>query len=179
MDPYLEARSLWSGVHASMITYFQEALQPQLRPKYIARIEERLQLTQISQSYVPDVVLLQALREPTVTYAPTQSLVADEPQIVSTPDEAYRELYLEIIARESGDVVTIIELLSPANKVGDGRSQYIQKQNDLLETDINLVEMDLLGYGQPTILARVMCLSPIRLIGVTSSTSAGPGGATA
>ncbi|MCA9952201.1 MAG: DUF4058 family protein [Anaerolineales bacterium] len=117
MDPYLEAPSVWPGVHAAMIPYMQEALQPQLRPKYIARIEERVQL-------------------------------------VATLDEAYRELYIEIVARESGDVVTLIELLSPTNKVGDGRSHYLQKQNDLLATDVNLVEIDLLGYGQPTVLAR-------------------------
>ena len=41
MDPYLEARSIWPGVHLAMITYIHEALQPQLRPKYIARIEEQ------------------------------------------------------------------------------------------------------------------------------------------
>ncbi len=154
MDPYLEARSTWPGVHAAMIPYIQEALQPQLRPKYIARIEERIQLAQISQSYVPDVLLLKTLRESSATYSPTQSLTADEPQIVSTPDEAYREAFIEIIARESGDVVTVIELLSPANKIGDGRAQYVQKQNDLLATDVNLVEIDLLGYGESTVLAR-------------------------
>jgi len=154
MDPYLEARSIWPDVHTSMITYIREHLQPNLRPKYIARIEERIQLAQIGQSYVPDVLLLKTLRESIATYTPTQSLVADEPQIVTTPDEAYREPFLEIIARESGDVVTVIELLSPANKVGDGRSQYIQNQNDLLSTDVNLVEIDLLGYGEPTVLAR-------------------------
>jgi hypothetical protein len=137
-----------------MIPYIQEALQPQLRPKYIARIEERVQLAQISQSYVPDVILFHPLSEPTVSYTPTGTLIADEPQRMTTLDEVYRELYIEIIARDTGDVVTLIELLSPANKVGDGRSQYLQKQNDLLATDVNLVEIDLLGYGQPTVLVR-------------------------
>ena len=154
MDPYLEARSIWPDVHVSMITYIRESLQPNLRPKYIARIEEREQLAQTSQDYVPDVLLLRTQRETTTSYVATRSLVADEPQIVTTLDEDYRELYLEIIARDSGDVVTLIELLSPTNKVGNGRSQYIQKQTDLLATDVNLVEIDLLGYGQPTVLTR-------------------------
>lgn len=154
MDPYLETRHIWPSVHASMVPYIQEYLQPSLRPKYIARIEERIQLAQTNQDYVPDILLLRALRETTAPYETTGILVADEPQIVTTLDEAYRELYLEIIAREGGDVVTVIELLSPANKVGDGRSQYLQKQNDLLSTDVNLVEIDLLGYGQHTVLAR-------------------------
>lgn len=105
MDPYLEARSIWPGVHLAMVTYIHENLQPQLQPKYIARIEERIQLAQISQNYVPDVIRLKTLRESTATYANAQSLVADEPQIATTPDEAYHEAYIEIVARESGDVV--------------------------------------------------------------------------
>ncbi|MBE2197759.1 MAG: DUF4058 family protein [Anaerolinea sp.] len=154
MDPYLEARATWPDVHASLITYIREALQPHLRPKYIARIGERIQLAQISQSYVPDVLLLQTMREPTAVYAATGALVADEPQVVTNLDEAYREPYIEIVTRDTGDVVTLIELLSPSNKIGNGRSQYIQKQADLLATDVNLVEIDLLGYGQGTALAR-------------------------
>ncbi|MCP4423341.1 MAG: DUF4058 family protein [Chloroflexi bacterium] len=154
MDPYLEARSVWPDVHASLITYIRETLQPQVRPKYIARIGERVQLAHISRSYVPDILLVRTLREPAPTLTVDAPLVADEPQLVATLDEAVREPYIEIVARDTGDVVTLIELLSPANKIGDGRSQYIQKQNDLLATDVNLVEIDLLGYGQETVLAR-------------------------
>ena len=154
MDPYLEARAIWPGVHAAMITYIHEQLQPQIRPNYIARIGERVQLATVSCSYVPDVLLVKSVREATVPYAATISPIADEPQIVTTLDEAYRETYVEIVSRDTGDVVTLIELLSPANKVGDGRVQYIQKQDDLLMTEVNLVEIDLLGYGQDTVLAR-------------------------
>lgn len=89
MDPYLEERTVWPGVHASMIPYIQEALQPQLRPKYVARIEERVQLAQFGQNYVPDVLVLQALRESAATYAPAVSLKVDEPQIARIPDETY------------------------------------------------------------------------------------------
>jgi hypothetical protein len=154
MDPYLEARSIWPDVHASLITYIRENLQPQIRPKYIARIGERIQLANFSGSYVPDVMLVKVIREPAPTLATAAPLVADEPQLITGLDEAYREPYIEIVARGSGDVVTLIEVLSPANKSGEGRNQYIQKQDDLLATDVNLVEIDLLGYGQGTTLAR-------------------------
>ena len=154
MDPYLEARDVWPDVHASLITYLREDLQPQLRPKYVARIGERVQLSTISQSYVPDVLLFKRMREPAPALVTAEPLVADEPQGVAALDEAYREPYIEIIARETGDVVTLIEVLSPANKMGDGREQYIQKQKDLLATEVNLVEIDLLGYGKETVLAR-------------------------
>lgn len=154
MDPYLEDHAIWPDVHASLITYIREALQPHLRPKYIARIGERVQLAGIGRSYVPDVLLVQAVREPAPTLATAPPIPIDEPQLVTTLDDAIREPYIEIIARESGEVVTLIEVLSPANKVGDGHDQYIRKQKDLQATDVNLVEIDLLGYGKPTVLAR-------------------------
>lgn len=40
MDPYLEAH--WRDVHHSLCTYARDALQPQLRPALVTRIEERL-----------------------------------------------------------------------------------------------------------------------------------------
>ena len=154
MDPYLETRSIWPDVHATLITYIREILQPQIRPKYVARIGERVQLAQMGQSYVPDVLLVQPMREAAPSYTVTKPLVADEPQIITMLDEGVREPFIEIVARETGDVVTLIEVLSPANKVGNGRSHYLQKQEDLLSTDVNLVEIDLLGYGTETVLAR-------------------------
>ena len=152
MDPYLEARAVWPDVHASSITYIREDLQPQLRPKYIARIGERVQLAAIDQSYVPDVMLVETIREAAPVYAGT--VVADEPKLYTMLDEAFREPYIEIVALETGDVVTMIEVLSPANKVGDGQDHYIQKQKDLMAAGVNLVEIDLLGYGKETTLAR-------------------------
>lgn len=156
MDPYLEERAIWPDVHASLITYIREALQPQLRPKYVARIGERVQLAAPRRSYVPDALLVRTAREPAPTLAPaeTETPPADEPQIVAFPDEARRVPYVEIIYRESGEVVTLIEVISPANKEGEGREQYLRKQADLLATKVNLVEIDLLGYGQETVLAR-------------------------
>jgi hypothetical protein len=155
MDPYLEARSVWPDVHASLITYMREALQPQIRPNYIARIGERLQLAQIGGSYVPDLLLVKGVREPAPALTADKAAIAvDEPQLLDTLDEAYREPFIEIVARETGEVVTLIELLSPANKVGDGRDQYLKKQKDLLATKVNLVEIDLLSYGKETVLAR-------------------------
>ena len=160
MDPYLEKASIWPDLHQRLITYTSEALQPQIRPKYIARIGERVQLAAAPQSYIPDVLLVHPIREaPTRTY--TTSVSADEPQKVAYLDEERHVPFVEIVYRESGEVVTIIEVLSPTNKVGDGREQYLQKQQDLLNTQVNLVEIDLLGYGKDTALARnVVIIEP-------------------
>src|SRR5437868_1785260 len=40
MDPYLEQH--WRDVHASLIIYARDQLQPQLPGKLVARVEERL-----------------------------------------------------------------------------------------------------------------------------------------
>lgn len=39
MDPFLE--QYWSGVHTSLAVYARDQLQSQVRPNFIARIEER------------------------------------------------------------------------------------------------------------------------------------------
>ena len=62
--------------------------------------------------------------------------------------------FIEIIELDSEEVVTVIELLSLANKYGEGREQYLDKQKQLLRTSANLVEIDLLGCGRNTVLAR-------------------------
>jgi hypothetical protein len=154
MDPYLEERSRWPGVHQRLIAYSAEALQPQLRPKYVAQIGERIQLAEMPHHYITGVLLVQTLREPPPTLSMGVALVVDEPQIITFFDDERHVPYIEIISVDTGDVVTLIEVLSPANKVGDGRDQYLQKQKEILDTQANLVEIDLLGYGKETVLAR-------------------------
>lgn len=134
MDPYLEARSLWPDVHQRLIAYMSEALQPQVRPKYIARIGERIEVASIDRGYLPDGLIGQPLRKPAPTIGQTGILVADEPTTFTFLEEERRVPYLEIVYRETGDVVTVIEVLSPANKQGEGREHYLQKQTDLLST---------------------------------------------
>jgi hypothetical protein len=65
-----------------------------------------------------------------------------------------RETYLEVRGVADGDVVTVVELLSPANKrPGTGRRLYLDKRATVLATGTSLVEMDLLRAGErmPTI----------------------------
>jgi hypothetical protein len=61
-----------------------------------------------------------------------------------------RETYLVIRERETMEIVTVIETLSPANKRGssDGRAQYLAKREEILRSRTNLVELDLLRGGQ-------------------------------
>ena len=154
MDPYLEDRSLWPDLHQRLITYISEALQPAIRPKYVARIGERIEVAALHKGFIPDVLIVEPPREPVMVVPQGSAIVTDQPLAFEFLDEERHVPFIEIVYRETGDVVTVIEVLIPANKIGDGRVQHLQKQNDLLATHSNLVEIDLLGSGRPTSLAR-------------------------
>jgi hypothetical protein len=64
-------------------------------------------------------------------------------------DEPVRQGFIEIMDLKSGRrVVTVIELLSPSNKLpGPGRELYLRKQEELKEGGVTLVEIDLLRTG--------------------------------
>lgn len=149
MDPYLENTSTWRDLHHSLITYIRDALQPNLRPNYNARIEERVYMVTPPQRFYPDVTLLKmprALKESrTLSTASPANL--REPIELILPKEEQREPFLEIRQR-SGEVVAVIEVLSPSNKAhGEGYQQYLRKQNDVLNSQAHLVEIDLLSTG--------------------------------
>lgn len=64
------------------------------------------------------------------------------------PEEA-RERYLEIRLVVTGQVVTVVEVLSPKNKrPGEGREQYNARRYKVLESLSHLVEIDLLRAGE-------------------------------
>jgi hypothetical protein len=58
------------------------------------------------------------------------------------------EAFVKIIEADSGRLVTVVELLSPSNKLsGEGRRQYQKKQRELFDAGVSLVEIDLLRAG--------------------------------
>src|SRR5437016_430475 len=42
MDPFLETNPIFQELHTQMLAEMQAVLQPQLRPKYVARLERHL-----------------------------------------------------------------------------------------------------------------------------------------
>ena len=73
-----------------------------------------------------------------------------EPLVVHVEDEPVTESFIEILEAGSGHrVITVIEVLSPANKVpGEGQELYLRKQRERKEGRVSLVEVDLLRSGQ-------------------------------
>lgn len=157
MDPYLEHPALWPDVHNRLIAELGNTLGPLLRPRYYVRLEERTYLSEPEGLVFvgrPDLTVERRGRPPSAGPAPdlgqTARALAVEVPIV----DRVRETYLEVRAVERGEVVTVLEALSPANKVpGRGRTLYEDKRQAVLGTRTSLVEIDLLRSGQPMHLA--------------------------
>ena len=58
-----------------------------------------------------------------------------------------RETWIEIYHLPEMELVTAIEILSPSNKGGSGRTDYLAKRDALIDQPVNLVEVDLLLSG--------------------------------
>lgn len=147
MDPYLEAPWLWPEVHASLIIYTRDFLQPQLRPRYVAAVEGRLYVEGTERSIRPDASVRRAPFEGPA--GGVAVLEADAPVVVHVPFEEIQETYIAILDRHEGlRVVTVLEIVSPKNKApGPGRDSYRAKQREVLSSDVHLVEIDLLRHG--------------------------------
>jgi hypothetical protein len=161
MDPYLEQR--WGDFHTSFITYARDALQPELPPTLRARVEERVYVESLEgprRKVIPDVHVHETSRRDPRPKGPSAGHVAGaavaEPILVRVPEEV-TERYIQIIdVRSGGEVVTVIEVLSPANKLrGRGRTKYLRKQEEYLRGGVNLVEIDLVRVGRHTTLAKL------------------------
>ena len=152
MNPYLERSSLWPDVHLNLISGIQRAIASRLPDRYYISAEERTYITTADpDSFVgrPDVAIVGV---PRIAIAPALTMTANgSPAAVVLPvPEKVRERFLEIREVESHRVVTVIEILSPANKTqGEGRRQYEAKRQQVLMSFTSLVEIDLLRGGEP------------------------------
>lgn len=136
MNPYLENPELWSEVHHRLITAIADDIGPHIRPKYRVAIEKRTYLSDGEDSIfvgIPDVAVL-SQRATSATPLTTTLPVQEESVTVTLPmPEEIREGYLEIREVATGQVVTAIEVLSPANKrAGKGREAYETKRREVL-----------------------------------------------
>lgn len=148
MDPYLERADLWPDVHNSLIAGVRDLLAPLLRPRYFVALEERIYVEEPGPALVgrPDLAVIggASRAESASPLARRSALVEIEIPVL----DHVRETYLVVRSSEDGEVVTVIELLSPANKrPGEGRRVYLEKRRTVFATMTNLVEIDLLRAG--------------------------------
>ena len=157
MDPYLEVSSLWPDVHHELISEIRSALNSQVFPKYIACIETRIYITHETKPRRRSVVADMSIEKPAsakpakITNRGTIALI-DEPIIVPYPllDEV-EEARVEIKDRETDDLVSVIEILSPTNKTPgtEGRESFENKRREIFASNAHWVEIDLLRAGLP------------------------------
>jgi hypothetical protein len=152
MDPYIEASGLWGDFHGSMVVALRDELNARLPKGYAASIELYVWLHEPDtrkrgRRVEPDVfVTREKGRVPAARGAATVSPPA---MIVLPAVERKRRKYVAVMDLKGDRVVTVIELLSPANKdAGDDRDAYLTKRGEYLGNKVNLVEIDLLRGGQ-------------------------------
>jgi hypothetical protein len=154
MDPYLEEPILWHSFHQAMVVYMAETLQPLLRPRYVAALDERIFVEgPDDRNIYPDVaVKLRPVRG--ADSKATALLDADTAVDVEVHELEIHESYIKILDLRAGQqIVTVIEVVSPTNKyAGKGRKSYLKKQREVLGSTTHLVEIDLLRTG-PHVLA--------------------------
>ncbi len=165
MDPYLERPNLWKELHTDLISGIRKFLTPLLFPHYRVAIEQNTYITSSpikrKQVGIPDVLLVSPKYPPPMSMGGTAIAIA--PTVTTTiaptidpltikipmPKETIHRL-LEIRSVGTKEVVTVIEILSPVNKVNrEGRKMYMKKRRKILGSWTHLVEIDLLRVGNP------------------------------
>ncbi|MDR3637296.1 MAG: DUF4058 family protein [Isosphaeraceae bacterium] len=155
MDPYLEAQGRWPGFHNALITHCNEALNRDLPEGYVAQIDERIALVSFDEPIsqrVPDVFIGReegASHRPSSTPPLPGALGLIEPITIPLAKRTVevRETWIEIYQLPEMELVTVVEILSPSNKSGSGRHDYLAKRDALIDQPVNLVEVDLLLSG--------------------------------
>ena len=79
-----------------------------------------------------------------------RSYVTEQALFTSIVREEHHEEYIEIRQRSDGRMVTLLDVVSPANKTNDsGRNAYLTKRREGRALGASLVEIDLVIQGQP------------------------------
>ena len=151
MDPYLEHPALWPDVHNRLIAAIADALVPLVAPKYFVALERRAYLFEPDDLVLvgrPDLSIVRP--RPALTLAEPLPAFSGVLEVDVPMANEVSEDFLEIHEVKSGSLITILELLSPTNKLDpDGRRQYERKRTQILGAFTNLVEIDLLRAGEP------------------------------
>lgn len=161
MDPFIEARGLWTDFHDSLIVELRHALNATLPARYQALVAERTYIDVVepidgSRTEVvakPDVRIDRQAQSPPGIWPAAENQAAATTAVIMYPELTTEEVetFVEIQDAAAGDrVVTCIEVLSPANKRpgGPGWGEYERKRQLMFQGAANFVEIDLLRGGR-------------------------------
>jgi hypothetical protein len=159
MDPYLEAPDIWPDVHNTLASEIRQALNQALPAPYYARLEMRPEVGIVDEEktharIIPDVSVIRHPRgqKPETARVAVRGTRAEASSSIDIEifTESISHYFVEIRdASRNHHLVTLIEILSPSNKrPGKDRLAYRRKQEEILDSDANLIEIDLLRAGE-------------------------------
>ena len=152
MDPYLERPDLWPDFHSNLASEIRARLNQRFTPRYFARLSVSItyKVAEIGETrIVRQEVSIHRLSPSSETG--TSVAIPPAPVKSRIPLEAPLRLYsVEIRKADTGQLVTVMEILSPVNKrVGhEAHGDYLRKRRDLLRSAVHLMEIDLLRGGE-------------------------------
>lgn len=157
MDPYLESPELWPDVHHGLISEIQAKLNQEVRPRYHVRVENRVYISDENDPgrkvIIPDLRVAATHRSfaSGSVHQSGQTAVAQPVVMTTLIDDEIHEAYLEVVDTKQHLVITVIEILSPTNKIAGsrGRASYEQKRREVMMSPSHFVEIDLLRAGEP------------------------------
>jgi len=151
MNPYIERASIWHNFHESFMPLVREILTSQVLPRYFVRIDEQMYIHEQSgeeRVFVGRGDLLVPALSPATATATAGSVMEAPAEVRAPVVDSEGQSFLEIRDRDSHELVTVVELLSPANKyAGPDREQYLAKARLLQRSKAHFVEIDLLRGG--------------------------------
>jgi hypothetical protein len=152
VDPFLEGQGVWRDFHHTFITSWREFVMRKLPTNYIARVDEQVYLDRNRGGdpgeRVPDVVVEQTGPHGRPRSGGKSASMTVEPIVLrNVMPDPIRQGYIEVRRKSDDSIVSVLELLSPTNKSGSGRGEYLLKRDALLQQAVHLVEVDLLLKG--------------------------------
>ena len=151
MDPYFESE-LWTSFQSLLANGIAIQLAALLNPRYVAWPSKRYYCNSpelnAATSIEPRPVLVES-SEGVQSKQRTKPSAAKLPlQLATIMPRQVPHMNVEIRDVQSRRIVTAIEILSPTNKSGQGRSQYLSRRNRLLDRNVHLLEIDLVRQGK-------------------------------
>ncbi len=153
MDPYLES-DLWQDFHETLAGAVRAQLVPKLPSKYVALLAKRyvidhgaLGIVDVPHARViyPDAHVATARETATLPYIVDPFIDTPALELPSFDEVPVPSIEIRDVADRR--LVTVIEILSPVNKRGDGRREYLDRRDAVLKTQTHLLEIDLLRQG--------------------------------
>jgi hypothetical protein len=154
MNPYIEQDAFWQDFHLEFLPAMRGRLVAQVRPKYIVMLDEHIYVQELPPEPRRLVgradISLAAPPRPRAEEAAGVGILQAPVQVQIPMQDVRRVPFLEVRDRLGRELITVVELLSPANKRGGpDREQYLANREKLLESPAHLVEIDLPRGGRP------------------------------